>query len=157
MFAMALSLLVPHAGRLGRLFLLNETVEAAPPLPQFPEARTDRVARAVGVAVGVVAVYWAFTQAKRTVDEYASVSSQPLHGIWRVDETIRDGVVVPPLLTEGNAWRHVIVDGGVVIVSMSDAASAYRTTIDASANTTELRPRPTFPGMTPCPLSYVRR
>jgi len=155
MLAMALSLLAPHAGRLGRLFLLNKAAEPAPPAPLFRDATKDSVARAVGIAVGVVAVYWAFTQAKRTVDELAALPSGPFYGIWRVEETMRDGVIVPPRVTDGSEWRDVVISDGVVVVSMSDAASAYRAMIDASAHTINLRPRPAFPGMTPgVPLQF---
>jgi hypothetical protein len=148
MLAMALSLVVPHARRLARLFLLNETAEPSSPQPLFSDARTDRVARALGVAVGVLAVYWAFTQAKRTSDELGALPSGPLYGIWRVEETMRDGVVVGTRVTDGSEWRDVVISDGVVVVSKSDAASAYRARIDASAKTIDLRPRPPFPGMT---------
>ena len=157
MLAMAVSHVIPHTGRLARLLVFNTTVEPSAPTHLFSGITANRIARAAGIMVSVVSLYWTFTQAKRTVDEGATAASGPLYGIWRVEQTSNDGVVMPVLATDATAWRDVIVGGDVVIVSMSDAATAFRTTIDAGAKTIDLRPRPQVPGMaagTPMQLHY---
>ena len=155
MLAMALFLLAPHATRLFQVFLLNQPARPAPQLPLFTNARTERVARAVGVLVAASAVYWAYGQAKVFADEGLAARKEPLYGVWAVEETTRKGVVTPPVLTDDTLWRSLIVAGGAQIVGMSDSVTGYRLAIDHKAGTIDFRPRPQWPGTEPGnPMSF---
>ncbi len=155
MLAMALFLLAPHATRLFQVFLLNQPTHHAPEPRLFTNARIDRVARVVGALVAASAVYWAYGQAKVFADENVAAGKEPLYGVWRVEETTRNGVVAAPLLTDEVLWRHMIIAGGAQIVWMSDSVTGYRLTIDHTAGTIHFRPRPQWPGTEPGrPMSF---
>jgi hypothetical protein len=155
MLAMALFLMAPHATRLCQMFLLNQPTHLAPQPPLFTNARVDRLARVVGILVAASAVYWAYGQAKVTADENIAAGKEPLYGVWMVEETVRNGLVAPPLLTDDTLWRHLIITGGAQIVWMSGSVTGYRLAIDHTAGTIDFRPRPQWPGTEPGrPMSF---
>jgi hypothetical protein len=149
MLAMALFLLAPHATRLGRLFLFNRPTSPAPLPALFSNPRTDRIGRAVGAVIAVLIVYWAHGQAHVFADDNRAASQEPLYGIWMVEETTKNSVVAPPMLSDETLWRYMIVDDGMQVVTMSDAVTAYRSKIDSAARTIAFSPRPPAPGAAP--------
>jgi len=155
MLAMAFFLLAPHATRLFQVSLLNQPTRPAPQPPLFTNAGIDRGARVVGVLVAASAVYWAHGQAKVFADEGLAARQEPLYGVWVVEETTRNGVVTPPVLTDDTLWRSLIVAGGAQIVAMSDSVTGFRLAIDHKAGTIDFRPRPQWPGTEPGhPMSF---
>jgi hypothetical protein len=155
MLTMALFLLAPHATRLGQVFLLNRPTHSAPRPPLFTNAGVDRAARVVGMLVAASAIYWGYGQPRVFADENIAAAKEPLYGVWRVEETMRNGVVAAPLLTDEGLWRHLVITGGAQIVWMSDSVTGYRLTIDHTASTIDFRPRPQWPGTEPGrPMSF---
>ena len=102
-----------------------------------------------GVLIAVSAVYWAYGRAKVFADESIAAGKEPLYGVWIVEETERNGVVAPPVLSDDTSWKHLIVTGGSQIVWMSDSVTGYRLAIDHTARTIDFRPRPAWPGTVP--------
>jgi hypothetical protein len=110
MLVMAVILAVPELRRLTTLLLLERQVAAPPRLPLFVNPSLERITRVLGVFV-ILAV------AGNVADGYADQARRSrtvpaLHGVYEVEQIERNGVVIPPLLTDHSLWRRVIVDGG---------------------------------------------
>ncbi|HEX5053439.1 MAG TPA: hypothetical protein VFZ65_16800 [Planctomycetota bacterium] len=63
-----------------------------------------------------------------------------LHGIYAVERFVRDGIDVPPLLTETGRWRRVVLGdrGAAVAQTMNDHFERYGLTVDEAARTITL-------------------
>jgi hypothetical protein len=71
----------------------------------------------------------------------------PLYGVWDVVDMSIDGVARPPLLTDQDRWRRVIVlsASSVAIQRMDETVIRFRASIDAATTTMTL----TQPGSQP--------
>lgn len=111
LLAMAVFLMLPDLRRLGDLFLFNRRVEARVDRPLFESPCRNRMAQAAGVAFVVLVASMVLYQSWDGSRTYGDLMPKPpLHGIWAVDELASDGVVRPPLLTDGTRWRYVVFD-----------------------------------------------
>jgi len=145
MFLMALVLFAPHAKQLWKFFILHQPTTLAPLPPLFIDARRDLVARAIGVMLAVGVMYWAYGRALRIVDENVMAAESPFYGAWTVQQTMRNGGVVLPLLTDQTIWRRLVFpfgDGAVIAVSMSDSTTQYLSKVDQAARRIDFLPWP---------------
>ncbi len=111
LLAMSLFLMAPDLGRLARMFVLNRPVE---PVVFRPLTRWTWVNRgAILLRTLVVAAFLGLTlyttnEQRKTFGDLMPRS--PLHGIWNVEEFEVDGQVRPPLITDAQRWRRVVLD-----------------------------------------------
>jgi len=108
---MAVFLLVPDLGRLANLLVLNRPTEPAnlgPPL-------TARWARIAGLALCVLFLgYQLFTNIQGNLQRSnqfgpGRAPKPPVYGAFEVEEFIRNGQSMPPLLTDAGRWRRLTV------------------------------------------------
>lgn len=127
-------LLAPQAGRLIDFFVRNRRVEAERIEPLFKTARANRIATVAQVVLWL----WIFSvySYQKWVDwhDYGpGRQKSPLYGIWDVEQMTIDGQVRPPLLTDNDRWRRLILDFPNVSSAehLNDEFEQLNTSIDA--------------------------
>jgi hypothetical protein len=143
---MAVFLTLRDLARLADLFLFNRQVEArAEDRPLFASPRRNRIAGIATVAGVFLFAGWALYGAWKDDREYGDLREKPpLYGIWRADEMTVDGVVRPPLTTDGARWKYVVFDypEGLSVYLMDSSAekarSFYRLKLDERKGTMTL-------------------
>lgn len=128
LLAMALLLAAPDLRRLADLFFFNRRVEPVEMRPLFASRRLSRAAGALwGIGFAAFAAYWLYS-AYQSNKQYGFLAPKPpLYGIWEVEEMIVDGKVRPPLLTDEERWRRVVVEesGYLGIQRMKDRRAGF--------------------------------
>ena len=110
LLAMSLCLAAADASRLLNFFFLGRAV--SPPVRErlFKRPALDRV----GVAMRTLAVLWFVGEGLYSANQQRAQMTpsitNPLHGVWDVEEFELDGMPVPPLLTESRRWKRVVID-----------------------------------------------
>lgn len=141
LLVLGLVLLAPESARLAKTFLLNQPVAPSSASELFGSRRANQVAAAAQVATGLWLLGeqlrndWAFWK------KYGGGREKPaLYGIWDVDEFCVDGQPHPPLTTDEQRWRRIIVDSAdvVTIQRMDDSLDAYAATIDMAGGSITL-------------------
>jgi hypothetical protein len=109
LLCLALVLLLPDLGRLSSLFVLNRPTEEVMLAPPYTNATTIWVQRAAKIAIILVGIAWPLgTKVVREFDEKDGGRAEPaFYGYYNVDQFIRDGKTVPPLVTDGTRWKSV--------------------------------------------------
>ena len=108
---MAVFLTLPDLRRLADLFLFNRRVERAEERPLFASPLRNRIAQTAGIAFVLLFAGWSLYGSWKSSKEYGDLRPRtPLHGIWVAEEVVVDGVVRPPLLTDGTRWRYLVFD-----------------------------------------------
>ncbi|HKV08178.1 MAG TPA: hypothetical protein VJ725_08580 [Thermoanaerobaculia bacterium] len=128
LLVMALVLAAPDLRRLADLFLFNRRVEPVEMRPLFASRRLGRVAGALwGIGFAAITASWLYG-AYQSNKQYGFLAPKPpLHGVWEVEEMIVDGKVRPPLLTDEERWRRVVVEeaGYFGIQRMKDSRAGF--------------------------------
>src|SRR5262249_12115831 len=131
-------LLAPNVRPLLDLMLLNRSARASsePPLGQTRGSR--RIWTGIQVAYGV---YFVLLVAMGDVSAWSlyggGAPKSALYGIWDVEQMSIDGQDHPPLLTDRDRWRRVIVQQPTVVAfqRMDDSFERYAAVIDADRKT----------------------
>jgi hypothetical protein len=141
-------LLLPDVPRILNLFVLNRGTH--------PERRRPIVQRrwlnyslwGIQWALGIYIIAMMFSGGIKHVRAVDSVpTSNPLYGIWKVDEFTADGQLRAPLLSDDLRWQRVIFDGQpavpeqaiATIQDMSGQFWPYVVTADTKNGTLSLR------------------
>lgn len=128
LLVMALLLAAPDLRRLSDLFFFNRRVEPAEMRPWFASRQERRVVGALlGIGFAAFTAYWLYS-AYRSNKEYGRFAPKPpLHGVWEVEELVVDGKVRPPLFTDEERWRRVVVEefGYLGIQRMKDRRAGF--------------------------------
>ncbi|WP_254206683.1 DoxX family protein [Nocardia alni] len=107
---LSMVLLAPEARRLCDMLLGRATGPATSPYP-FHASSARRIAALVHVLLGIwVAAGLLHAQWLTWHLIGEGRPKPPLYGIWSVTDFTRDGQRLPPLLTDQNRWRRVVVD-----------------------------------------------
>jgi hypothetical protein len=131
-------LLLPDVRRLVNLFVLNRGNEPKPMRPLFQRRWLNCSAWGVQVALGI---YFIVTTFAAVIPSFHRIESlpvtNPLYGIWIVDEFTADGTVRPPLLSDDLRWQRMIFTSpsGLTIQDMKGQFFPYAVTMDKSKNT----------------------
>jgi len=123
LLAMAVFLIVPDLRRLIDVLVLGHKVEPVESRPLFRRLRLRR-----GTLVLRTLLVLAYTAYMLNLSYQSSrIGTTPLHGIWSVDELEIDGQVRPPLVTDRERWRRVIIHypGTMAVQLMSDSRVRY--------------------------------
>jgi hypothetical protein len=128
MFLMTLVLIAPDSVRLGNFFLLHRAVPVALFPPFFRRVGFERAF--------IVGKYGAFVFLASTIlwrmhqghcAQLTAEAAESLRGIWTVERQELNGQIMPPLLTDTNRWRHIIIERGQAIVQpMSGDSIRYK-------------------------------
>ena len=124
----SLLLIAPDASRLGRLFLLNRTVEPAVTPPLSANRWLNRVPHILLFLFGVYATARSFTTAYQRYQTFHP-PPPPLYGVWAVDEFSLDGRVIPPK-TDPKSWRWVTFQSPGVLTVEEMIGSYQRYALD---------------------------
>lgn len=102
---------------------------------RFSNRRAQMAATAIKIAFVVGIVAFGFVQGWRGYQHFAlNPPKTPLYGVWDVETFTRDGVDVPPLITETGRWKRLIAEYPMTaaLQSMDDRQIWLRTQYDAS-------------------------
>lgn len=108
LLALAMVIAAPDMQRLARLFLLNRPVPRADLRGPWTNRTMRRVAFGVKLAwVGftVPFMFWQMSEMRYTYGALAPRGE--LDGTWEVREFRRDGVELPPIITDAVRWRYL--------------------------------------------------
>ncbi|MDQ3366092.1 MAG: hypothetical protein M3680_11765, partial [Myxococcota bacterium] len=136
----AVLIALPHARRLAAALLGIATVAVAPRVRG--SARSERVCRAAKLAALTAFAVAGYEQYQRA--QTFPPPPNELHGTWVVASFTADGVERPPLLTDDQRWRKLIVsEYGVSARLMTDQRVRFPgATVDPEARTITLPPAP---------------
>ena len=135
---MALVLVAPYAGNLVDLLLRHRplTPVKEPPIGLTPRRR--RMALVAQGAYGGLLVLIAFSAAMIMWSRVgAGAPKSPLYGMWNVEHMTIDGELRPPLVTDENRWRRVIMQTptAAVFQRMNDTFDRYSAEFDKDGKT----------------------
>ena len=87
----------------------------------------NRVALFAQLAFGVYVLWVAGGQSLKDVRGIRATATAEIRGMWTVSEFTEDGIVRPPLLTDSNRWRTVVLDhpSMLTVVSMNGDRARY--------------------------------
>jgi uncharacterized membrane protein YphA (DoxX/SURF4 family) len=147
---LALFLLLPYSRRLVSFLVLNRPSEPPRSVPLFRRRWLNGAVWGVEWALGMYVIVLTLFVASSARSQFKSVPlTNPLYGIWRVDEFAADGQVRPPLLSDNMRWQRMIFDSeisttsGVVwvvtIQEMNGQFSPYVAQTGTHGNTFALR------------------
>lgn len=140
---MAVFLVLPQMSRLAQVFVLNRTAPPAKLERLFSNPTVDltmAILRSVGVALFMVLGGFQIWMMALTQGYGSGAPKSPLHGVWETQSFTLDGKERPPLLTDAQRWRRLIVNGHdqLVIATMTDRDDYWQFTWDEDAHTLTL-------------------
>ena len=146
LLAMAVLLAAPDARRLLDFLVRNRPVPAVELRPLLTGRVSHRVAAGLLTALMLGLAAWPLVDARREARRLALAAQGPLVGVWNVEELAFDGVVHPPLVTDGERWRRVIFDNSriVAVQRMNDSRERYRYTLETTGPQSVLHLSPRF-------------
>jgi uncharacterized membrane protein YphA (DoxX/SURF4 family) len=135
---MCLFLLAPDLKRLANVLILNQPAGASTQPPLFATPRTNRIALAAQILVGIhlLVMFSALSMRYWSGPGGPGSPRSPLYGIWNVDELSVDGEVRPASLNDyDRRWRRVIFDAPDVMVLQrtDDSLAHYGVSVDVGA------------------------
>ncbi|HUK43296.1 MAG TPA: hypothetical protein VLW48_02515 [Candidatus Bathyarchaeia archaeon] len=108
-------LLLPQLHRLANMFVLNRPVEPEREVPLFANKQWNSLALIFQIGFGVLIFGFASYQARLDAIKYGTHLDASLRGIWQVDDFVLNNVPHPPLLTDQERWKNVVLDTPHVI------------------------------------------
>ena len=133
---MAIFLIVPDARRLWAVLVANRA--AAPANIGMPNIgkRLDIGRRVLKVGLIGLGVYAPLKMSYDGHHLYGDAAPKPpLFGIYDVESFAKNGVTLPPLLTDTTRWRRVVVGrpGALSVKLMNDSTRRYLAKVDTAA------------------------
>ena len=125
-------LVLPDLKRLANFFILNRMVEPATTVPLLKDRQLNRGVLVLQYLWFAAALVAAFQAAHFGAISNAARVASPLRGIWSVEQFVSDNVLVPPLVTDSERWRHVVFDtpGLMTIQPMDGKLREYSFRLD---------------------------
>jgi hypothetical protein len=130
---LSLFILAPEAKRLWDFFVVNR---AAVPSTSWPPGESRRSKRVVVVVQLVLCAYLLVMNVRQGIQAWSAYGGgaplPPFYGIWNVDEMMRDSDTRPPLLTDAERWRRVVIQraNSVSMQRMNDTVATYRAVVE---------------------------
>lgn len=135
LIVLATFLLAPHASRLLAAVTPDEWPKSSNGSSVNRPARLAWLVARTTLALLVVAI--ATSRAYQTWSRFGTPSPRsPLYGVWTVADMRVDGVVRPPLVTDGGRWRRVVFDrpSFAAFQRMDDGFEVRMVDIDTAAH-----------------------
>ena len=108
---LAVLLVAPQAKRLANMLVLQRLSPPAAQPALFTASRENKAATAVQVGLGAWVLAGSLLMSWLDWSHYGGGRPKPeLYGIWAVTSFTRDGASVPPLTTERDRWRRLIIE-----------------------------------------------
>jgi len=129
-------LLLPELRRLGNFFFFNRPVEPAREVPLFAKEQWNQLALVFQIGFGILA-FWGGAHNARVDEVLAATHLAPdIRGIWYVEDFELDGVPHPPLLTDKQRWKNLVLDTPAVInlQMMDETLQQYGLHLDEQQN-----------------------
>ncbi|MFN0246617.1 MAG: MauE/DoxX family redox-associated membrane protein [Kofleriaceae bacterium] len=150
LLAMGIALVLPHARRLIGALLGNPTSGVHARARGSVRYEITRSLAKFALLASIAFQAWGQIQFGRSLHREPTV----LHGAWRVDRHVRDGVDVPPLFTDDTRWRKLIVhERGATLRFATDRRTHFLMQLDEHARTITLETRG---GLVRHTLAYTR-
>jgi hypothetical protein len=151
LLVMALVIAAPDAPRLVRLFFQNRPVDPADVFGPWTNPRLRRVAFVTKLAwVGITLPLMVLEISQLGASFGPNATKGEYEGTWEVREFRRDGVELPPLVTDGVRWRYFTVidrpEWQQVTVQPMKGASGQWLLQTKAGGVFELRPMTTAAG-----------
>ena len=133
---MCLYLLAPDLRRLFDLFVLNREVRLTPPVYAFKDKLISRGLTVLVLLIGVGTLIghsiWSYHSQLEGETRVPAV----VRGVWNVDEITVDGIIQPPMMSDSQRWRRLVLDSleSTSIEYMDDHHVVYGSTVDAANN-----------------------
>ena len=132
LIAFCLILLIPDMKKIGDFFLLNRKEQLTPPVPMFKDKVMNYGLVLLQVIIGVGALALCLHGAY--LDQLKNEAKVPeaIRGIWTVNDFVLNNVPHAPLVTDGQRWHYVILDGkhDLTIQTMDGTQKRYYLDID---------------------------
>jgi hypothetical protein len=110
LLVLAVFLALPDLGRLADLLVFNRRVEPAPIRLSSSRPWRRWAGLALRTAFVLLFAVLPLVQAREAWQRMRSSPKPPLYGVWNVEELVRDGEALPPLLTDATRWQRVVFD-----------------------------------------------
>jgi hypothetical protein len=107
----------------------------------FADGARTRWAAGLQIAFGLYLVTFSFAGARRQFATFGwGAPKTALYGVWVIDEMTIDGTVRPPLVTDLQRWRRVVIDRATTLTfwRMDDTFVGYPAVTDADSHTITL-------------------
>jgi len=124
---MCLFLLAPDLRRMFDFFVLNRQAQLHEPVYAFKDKFLGRGLTVLVLLIGLSTLIghsiWSYHSAMKGED----VVPATVRGVWTVDEIAVDGIVQPPVITDPQRWRRLILDYGAwsTVQFMNDTHGMY--------------------------------
>lgn len=144
LLAMSLYLLLPDAGRLVRVLVLNRGVAPAALGRVFQHRGLFVAAQVAKVAFIGFSVIPAVLGAMQVWSRWGDAAPRPaLYGLYEVERFALDGRELAPVTTDPLRWRRVVVTryGRLAAQKMDDSLERFQMADDATSRTLTLTPR----------------
>jgi hypothetical protein len=134
LLAMLFALVLPHARRLACAVLGRGTPEVAPRVRGSLRYERVRLALKVAMVSCIALNAYRHVVISRWIADQTVIT--PLHGSWRAERVVIDGVERAPLFTDDARWRKLIFhEYGLLVRFGTDRRVYFRTEVDAKAQT----------------------
>src|SRR5260370_30935647 len=109
---MSIFLLAPDLKRLATFLVLNRATQPVPPAPTPRQPWLRHGRRAVQILFVAWIVFLNIKNPLALRKQFGDHSpTPPLYGAYDVEELVKNGVTLPPLLTDSQRWRTVFITG----------------------------------------------
>jgi hypothetical protein len=138
---LCLFLLAPEFRRLANFFFLNRTAEPSRAAALFQTRLSNRIAFGGGALLWAWMIFCNVYGAWDGFHKYGPGCPKPdLYGIWDVEQVTMDGQSRPPLLTDNERWRRLIVDFAefIRVQRMDDTRTGYTASVYPNGHTLAL-------------------
>lgn len=128
------ALVAPHARRLAGALLGYPTREVPPRVRGSLLSERIRLALKLVMIAIIAWRMYEHLMISRWVRDRQTIT--PLHGSWRAERVVIDGIERPPLLTDDARWRKLIFhEWGLLVRFSTDRRLQFATEVDATAHT----------------------
>jgi uncharacterized membrane protein YphA (DoxX/SURF4 family) len=107
---MCIILMLPDMRRMADFFILNRETALNKPMPLFNDKLLNRGVMILYLLIALWAFWDQGTYSYNIANTAMAKLAFPLRGIWTVNELKVDGMDRPPLLTDPDRWRRVVLD-----------------------------------------------
>jgi len=137
---MCLFLLIPDFRRLANVLVLNRPADPVPVEPLFDDKVLNRIALVAQVVFGAWVLWIASAQSIKDKRDIVATWPAPIRGVWTVNGFTEDGIIRPPLLTDSERWRNIVLDSPKLMtaIDMSGNRTRYYVEMDGSQHTAKV-------------------
>lgn len=111
LIAMCVLLMLPDLRRMTDFFVLNRPAQLTKPVPLFKDKLLNKGVMLLYLLIAAGAFLDQGTYSYKVANYASAQLPAPLRGIWTVQNITVDGLFKPPVLTDNDRWRRVVLDG----------------------------------------------